>query len=466
MVKKLGEYKSVCPECLGVIVGEKYIENDEVVLEKKCEEHGVFKTVTSRNSDFYLGMEDFEVDRTKPTSPKTIREEGCPMDCGLCNEHKQHTCIAVLEVTENCDMNCSICFADSKKGGDYYEPSLDQIRDMFETVKERSDGSSLVQISGGEPTIRDDLPEIIRMGREIGIDHIELNTNGVRIARDPEFFKKICDEGIDSLYLSFDGVSDNVYEKRYGKPLLEEKVKAIERAAEAGVGVVLVPTVAKGYNINEVGEIVDFAKELIPAVKGVHFQPVSLFGRSPSWLDEDSRVTLWETAKAIENQTEGQIGVKNFTPTSCPSVHCDVSCLAILDENDEFLPLTDKTLGASGQVGDIAEKTKSSVENRWKGSRCGCESDPQELLDTMSSDDSCCEAGGWEDFVRRAMENYLTISIMDFQDAWTHETNRTEKCCIHVVVPDGRMIPFCNFNLTNKNGESLYREKIYSKYRD
>ncbi|OUJ19130.1 7,8-dihydro-6-hydroxymethylpterin dimethyltransferase [Methanonatronarchaeum thermophilum] len=464
MVKKLGEYRSVCPECLEVIVGEKYIEDGEVVLEKKCSEHGVFKAVTSRNADFYMDMEGFEVDRTKPTSPTTERDEGCPTDCGLCDEHEQHTCIAVLEVTENCDMNCSICFADSKKGGEYYEPSLGQIRDMFQTVKDRSDGSSLVQISGGEPTIRNDLPEIIRMGREVGIDHIELNTNGVRIAEDPDFFEEICKEGIDSIYLSFDGVSDSVYEKRYGKPLLEEKVKAIERAAEAGVGVVLVPTVAKGYNYQEVGDIVNFAKELIPAVKGVHFQPVSLFGRSPTWLDEDSRVTLWETAKAIENQTQGEIKVKNFTPTSCPSVHCDISCLAIVDENDEFLPLTDKTLGASGEVGDIAEKTKSSVENRWKGSRCGCESSPEELLDIDSSD-SCCEAGGWEDFVRRAMENYLTISIMDFQDAWTHETNRTEKCCIHVVVPDGRMIPFCNFNLTNKDGESLYREKIFSKYR-
>ncbi len=466
MVEKIGEYKSVCPECLEPVDGEKYIEEGEVVLEKECTEHGVFRAVTSRNSGFYMDMEEFDVDRTKPSKPMNDGGEDCPLDCGLCSSHKQHTCIAVLEVTENCDMKCSICFADSKSGGSYYEPSIEQIKDMFKTVKERSDGSSLVQISGGEPTTRDDLPEIIRLGREIGIDHIELNTNGHRIARDPEFFREICEEGIDSLYLSFDGVDDSVYEERYGRPMLEEKVKAIERAAEAGVGVVLVPTVARGYNFDQVGEIVELAKETIPAVKGVHFQPVSLFGRSPGWLGEDSRVTLWETAKAIEDQTEGEIGVNNFTPTSCPSVHCDISCLAILDENNEFLPLTDKTLGASGEVGDIAEKTKSSVESRWKGSGCGCESDKEELLDSLSSGDSCCEAGGWEDFVKRAMESYLTISIMDFQDAWTHETERTEKCCIHVVVPDGRMIPFCNFNLTNKKGESLYREPIYSEYRD
>ncbi len=466
----IGTTHSLCPECFKKIEAKKYIENDKVFLEKSCEEHGEFKTIISHDSDFYERMENFEVDRSKPEEVAEEVEDGCPQDCGLCPEHSQHTCIAVIEVTERCNMSCDICFANSNEDGDYFEPSLEKLREMYETVLEYSEGSSLVQISGGEPTIRDDLPTILQLGRDVGIDHIELNTNGYRIAKDKEFFSQLSDN-IDSIYLSFDGTNDEVYEKRYGRPFFDIKKKAIKRCGEEGIGVTLVPTLAADYNLNQVGEIIEFAKNHVPTVNGVHFQPVSLFGRSAEWVDQGNRVDLSMTTKEIEKQTEGEISVENFTPTSCPSVHCDVSSLAILDENNQLMPLTDQKFGASGEVPDIAEKTKSSVEKRWRKKRKeksqGKENKSSECCSTteFEASSSCCDSGGWEEFVKNAADNYLTISIMDFQDAWNVETDRVQKCCIHVVTPDNRLIPFCNFNLTDKSGNSLYRDEVYSDYR-
>lgn len=430
------------------------MEDGKVYLAKECNKHGLFKVLISDAADFYLEMESFNTNRVKPSRTVTAGGKECPFNCGLCTSHRQHTCIAVLEVTERCDMECSICFADSSaERNSVYEPSLAKVKDMFETVKKYSDGHTLVQISGGEPTVRDDLPEIISIGRKVGIDHIELNTNGKRIAEDSEFFKETV-AGIDAVYLAFDSVSDDVYRKRYGMKLFEKKRKAIRRCGDEGIGVVLVPVLAKEYNLHEIGDIIEFAKKNVPTVRGVHFQPITLFGRFPSWVGEKSRVTISEVVKEIENQTGGELKAENFTPTSCPNVHCDASSFSIVNSDKSLFPITHKSLGISGKITDIAEKTKSSVIKRWKGES------PSESISS-----TCCEPGTWGEFVQRAERDYLTVSVMDFQDVWSFEVERAQECCIHVVTPDERLIPFCNFNLTSEDGSSLYRKEIYSKYR-
>lgn len=211
---------SICPECFRPIKAIKYVENGKVYMKKECGDHGIFTNLVSKDVDHYRQMEDFfEVDRAKPKSYLTDTEKNCPLDCGLCPSHKQDTCLAVVEVTDRCDMGCAYCFASSSMD-DSSDPDMDTIRRMFETVKKCSNDPTCVQISGGEPTLRDDLPEIIKMGHEIGLSHIELNTNGSRIASDQDYFDEIVSAGIDAIYLGFDGVSDDVYFQRTGKNCL------------------------------------------------------------------------------------------------------------------------------------------------------------------------------------------------------------------------------------------------------
>ncbi|WP_406657639.1 radical SAM (seleno)protein TrsS [Methanolobus sp. ZRKC2] len=478
-MEQIGTVRSLCPECLKKIEGIKYVENNKVYLKKECADHGTFTSLVSKDVNHYLQMEKcFDVDRAKAREPLTDTEKGCPFDCGLCPSHKQDTCLAVVEVTDRCNMKCTYCFANSSTDASL-DPDMETIRKMFETVKKCQNEPTCIQISGGEPTLRDDLPEIIRMGKEVGITHIELNTNGIRIAKDQDYFDEIASAGLDAIYLGFDGVSDEIYMQRTGRNLIDVKTEVINRCEKAGIGVVLVPLVAKDYNLHEVGKIINFAAGKVPAVRGVHFQPVFYSGRSPE--EKENRVTILELLEAIEEQTDGQLKVDNFTPSLMPHAHCGATCLTLID-NGGYLPLTNISSGAVKSASDVASKTKKSIMGRWKGLEKENDSKPscsdllikgsccEKPLSDITVKGSCCEKplndilpkskpsqSGWADFIEMSMNNYLTISTMAFQDVWSYEQDRVENCCIHVVTQDGRFIPFCNYNMTSCNGDFLYR---------
>lgn len=477
-MEPISTVESLCPECLGIIGGIKYVEDGKVYINKECPDHGSFTTLICEDVGHYRQMEEcFDVNRSRARASLTDRERGCPFDCGLCPSHKQDTCLAVVEVTDRCDMGCTYCFASSSINKSL-DPDMETIRSMFDTVKKCQNKPTCIQISGGEPTMRDDLPEIIRMGKEVGIDHIELNTNGRRIATDQDYFNRIASAGIDAIYLGFDGVSDDIYKQRTGKKLFDFKAEVINRCEKVGIGVVLVPLVARNYNLHQVGKIIEFAGSRVPTVRGVHFQPVFYSGRAPS--GREGRITILELLREIEKQTNGQLKVENFTPSLMPHAHCGATCLVVID-NGGFLPLTNVSLGAVRSASDVASKTKKSIMGRWKGSEkdtqkssCGdmliksscCE----KTINQLTVRGSCCEksitevlqnnsrlGGGWADFIEKSMNSYLTISTMAFQDVWSYERERVENCCIHVVTRDGRFVPFCNYNMTDCNGKFLYR---------
>ncbi|MCS3923158.1 radical SAM protein [Methanosalsum natronophilum] len=473
-MEQIEKISSLCPECLRNISGVKYASDDgKVYIDKECEDHGVFTTLISKDVNHYHQMENFfEVDRASPKNHLGVTEKGCPLDCGLCPSHKQDTCLAVVEVTDRCDMGCTYCFASSLMD-DSKDPDMATIRKMFETVKYYSNDPTCVQISGGEPTLREDLPEIIKMGRDLGLTHIELNTNGVRIAQDQEYFDRIIDAGIDALYLGFDGVSDDVYMKRTGKNLFEVKSEVINKCRTAGIGVVLVPLVANNYNLHEVGNIIKFASNNVPTVRGVHFQPVFLSGRSPA--DQEAKITILDLLENIEEQTNGQLKVEHFTPALMATAQCGATCMTLVEGEGEFLPLTNIEQGSLNTSTDVASKTKKSIMGRWKGSsknednseavgsnKC-CGNTPLTTV-TVPQESSCCrsttKSNGWAEFIEMSKNRYLTISTMAFQDVWSYEKGRIENCCIHVVTKDGKFVPFCNYNLSSCNGEYLYRDQI------
>jgi len=451
----VGETDSLCPVCLRKIPAKKVAEEDNIYLEKSCPEHGDFKILIWRGVDSYNDRYRFDVQRTPPKKFLVDSEKGCPYDCGPCPEHRQHVCIVVLEVTNNCNLSCPVCFAKSNENYNY-EPDLDVIREMFKTTVDYVEKPINIQISGGEPTIRDDLRDIIALGKEMGVDYIELNTNGVRLAKDIEYFRELKECGIDALYLSFDGLTDEVYRKINGADLLDFKLKAIQNSADLEVGVVLVPMIIPNVNDDQIGGIIQFAKKWIPTVVGVHFQPVSYFGRFPCTPKDEDRITIPDILKAIEVQTEGELKVKNFTPTSCPNVHCDSRNYSILMENGKLLPITSSSrpISADVQDKDVARKTRKALRDLWKYPEA-----------EESAGRACkCAPGSWAELLERAGTHYLTVSTMAFQDVWTMELERVLDCCIYEVTPDNRLIPFCLFNASSLDGETLYRHRILSKF--
>lgn len=451
MVDKIGETNTLCPVCMKTIKAEKIAEDDVVYIVKTCPEHGSWKVKIWNGVEHYKYLYEFAAVPKTPEKFAVPQIKDCPHDCGLCNQHMQHSCLNVVEVTNHCNLNCPICFATANGCGYDYHPDMETIRGMFKTVVDYVKSPRCIQLSGGEPTVRDDLPEIVRMAKEMGIEHVEVNTNAVRIAKDIEYLRALKEAGVDDFYMQFDGTKDDIYLQTRGKSLFELKEQAIANCAEVGIGITLVVTVSPNINLDHVGEIIKYAATKVPTVKGVHFQPISYFGRYPVDPENDDRVTIPELAQAIEKQTKGMLKADNFIPTSCSNVHCDMKSLSVVLPDHSLFPLTTMALGPPKKTDDVADKTRGEVSQFWRFIENSMDGE-----DENRSDD-----GSWRTFVSRAKTHYLTVSAMAFQDVWTGETDRWERCCIHVVTLDGRLIPFCLFNVTNNEGETLYRKKTF-----
>lgn len=437
---------SLCPICLARIPAEKRQDGDDLFLEKRCPEHGEFTTLIWRGGPDPAGWSRPKAVVHAP-SPHQGASRGCPFDCGICSEHLQQSCTVLIEVTSRCNLSCPFCFADSGTGSTS-DPSLDDLAARFRTALVKSGPHNIVQLSGGEPTMRDDLPEIIAMGRDIGFPFIQLNTNGVRLAEDPAYAAELRRAGLFSVFLQFDGTDDRVYLAIRGTALLEQKLAAIEHCAAAGLGIVLVPTIVKNVNTDTIGAILKLALEYAPAVRGVHFQPAAYFGRHPEPPAAEERFTLPDLMRAIEQQTDGLIRAGQFIPPGCEHPFCSFHGNFLRRHDGSLKPLSIQSVDyccGNEQENVGTGKAVSYVVNQWAA--------PKPV--------SCCATKDSLDaFLENHRSNTFAISAMAFQDAWSIDLERVRECCIQVAVPDGRMIPFCLYNLTSTEGIPLYRNRI------
>ena len=445
MAEILPATQSLCPECLSVIPARRIEENGNVYLVKTCPEHGDFKVIIWRqNAQHYLDWAKGSERGSGAIRNYTTINKGCPYDCGLCPDHRTRACATVIEVTQNCNLACPVCFAGAEKKQSP-DPSVDIVRSMYQAILDGV-GICTIQLSGGEPTLRDDLPEIAALGREIGFKHILINTNGIRIAQDLDYLQRLKDSGAGTIYLQFDGVSDDVYRTIRGQNLIDIKTRALANCALVNIGVVLVPTVIPGINDGQLGEIIQFAKEWITIVKGVHFQPVSYLGRYPQTPEDYDRITIPEIITKLETQTRGELKIKDFQPRQVEESHCGFSGIFILTEEGKLLALTGNSKKGADKrkpTGEIPEEsTRRFMAQHWQ------------------IDDCCCQTGGGNDFLDQLLHNNITISGMPFQDVWNIDLERLRSCCIHVVTPDRRIIPFCAYYLTNTTGQRLFSSNL------
>ena len=457
----LGRTQSVCPVCLARVPAERVREGDQVFLRKTCREHGDFKTVIWRGKPDYLSWQQ----QKRPEHPKlclTEVKKGCPFDCGLCPDHRQQVCCALIEVTQRCNLGCPVCFADAgeRRGATAAEglhggqrkdrdPTVEELLRQLKTIR-GSTGSCNIQLSGGEPTVRDDLPDIIRAARSLGYTFFQLNTNGIRLGEDPDYVQALKEAGLGWVFLQFDGTTDQVYRRLRGRSLLKDKQKAIESCGRQQLGVVLVPTLVPGVNTDHVGDIVRYALKGMPIIRGVHFQPVSYFGRYPVPPQDKDRITLPEVLTALEEQTDGLLRASDFAPSDCESSVCSFHGDFIYMEDGRLTPSSKRLNACCGQECNRVEsvsKSRNFVRSRWRihsgSAPCG-------------SGSSRPQQDSWDAVLDRIRNYRLSITCMAFQDAWNMDLERLRSCCVSVI-DDGKTIPFCAYNLTSRDGHSLYR---------
>lgn len=422
-------------------------QGQNIYMIKKCPEHGEFRTLVWKGSTRIESWIRNKIP-AQIKHPITSVEKGCPFDCGICSNHRQHTCTALIEVTQNCNLNCTYCFADShalKKE----EPSLEVIQVQFTNILKVS-GHCNIQLSGGEPTIRDDLYRIIEIGKESGFTFIQVNTNGIRLAKDFAYTKKLKEAGLASVFLQFDGTKDDIYKSLRGRELMDIKKKAIEHCKELNIGVVLVPTLVPGVNVDNIGEILEFGMAHAPTVRGVHFQPVSYFGRVPFEPGEENRITLPEVMDEISLQTKGRIPIETLKPPGCENSLCSFHGNYTIEENNRIKSTTFRSsCGCSSEPAEEgAKKAITFVNKKW--------SSPAVFNTNKSIKVS--QQSDWDKILEQISNKSFSISAMAFQDVWNVNLERIKDCCIHVSTPDGRLIPFCLYNITNSQGEYLYRK--------
>ena len=289
------------------------------------------------------------------------------------------------------------------------------------------------------------MPEIIKMGKDMGFGFIQVNTNGIRLAEDESFVRNLKLAGLDSIYLQFDGTDDLIYLELRGEKLLDIKIKAIENCEKYGIGVVLVPTLVPGVNVGNIGDIIEFALGRIHAVSGVHFQPVSYFGRIPNPPKDGERITLAELMDEIEMQTHGKIKADSFRPPQCENSFCSFHRRYLVKADGELSALGVSSDCCSKKAEEGAKKAKIYVANNWAARQ------QKNQSETAATD-------SWDKILDNIKSGTFNLSAMAFQDVWNLDLSRVMDCCIHVVSPEGKLIPFCLYNITDTQGRALYRK--------
>ena len=438
---------SVCPVCLKRIPAERVFYEEDVYLEKTCPEHGFFKTIVWRGKPDYPSWFREKIPN-HPRQPSTQTQKGCPFDCGLCANHRQEPCCVLLEVTRNCDLGCPVCFASSGENRSV-DPDMEMVKMWYQRMLDAG-GPYNIQLSGGEPCTRDDLPEIIRMGKGMGFSYFQVNTNGLRLSTDVEYLKALKEAGLNVVYMQFDGTDDEIYRTIRGRAIFQQKIQCIQNCADLHIGVVLVPTIVPGVNDHDLGGIIRFALERQPVVKGIHFQPVTYFGRYPKAPANEDRITIPELLTNMEAQTGGLVHRDDFHPKGSENSYCSFTGNYIIQPDGALKLIHDKEESCGCRKPDDAKasvkRTREFVVRHWTY---------HEPPKTVSS--SGIALGGWDELLDHLQSHFFSISGMAFQDAWNLDLELLQDCCINIASPDGNLVPFCAYNLTDTEGRAVYR---------
>lgn len=294
-------------------------------------------------------------------------------------------------------------------------------------------GPGILQLSGGEPTMRDDLPALIAAAREMEFAGIQINTNGLRLAREEGYARRLKDAGASWAYLQFDGVTDAPYSILRGQPVMAAKERAIQNCADVGLGMVLVATLIPGVNTDQIGDIVRFALARSPAVRGVHFQPVSYFGRYPNAPEDADRFTLPEVVRALCDQTD-LFTPGDFRPTGVEHPSCSFNGVFRIRDGA-------RVEGSVFRHQETDTMRAAAILSRQWGFSMPEDTDPEKLDDF--------------DRLKLSMGEKMTISSMAFMDAWTLDVERLQHCPIKVA-HKGKLYPFCSWNVTSMDGTRLH----------
>jgi len=428
---------SRCPVCRAACPAEVWRVDEKVFLRRACPEHGEIETCISSDARFYwLAQGD----------PRNADDGGC---CGnACRVsdgavrgtlgrnasgkgdgpfEKLSTCLALIEIVNSCNLACPTCYANSPVGAgkNVNAVPLADLQRRIQGVIDRKGNIEILQLSGGEPTLHPQFFELLSWARENpGIDYLLLNTNGVRIANDGAFADELSrsfDYGGLQLYLQFDGVQLDGQQFLRGADLRETRRRAIERCGEMNLPITLAMTVTP-ENLAHLWSAIEFGLQY-PHVRGVAFQPMFESGRLPK--NGHRRLNTADIILAAVSQSGGQLRFEDFTPLPCGDPNC--ATIGYLLKADGRTYSISDFIDFEQVQGFLRDKVRYKLEDLMK---CGCDSEPLgELLREFELNET----------------NTFRLFIKPFMDASTWDEDRIDRCCTHVIRPDGKLDSFCRY---------------------
>jgi uncharacterized radical SAM superfamily Fe-S cluster-containing enzyme len=362
----------------------------------------------------------------------------------------------LLEVTRSCNLGCPVCFADSvtdscsAAGNTCCDPSLDTIATWLDSLYRRA-GACQIQLSGGEPTLRDDLCSIIRIGRDRGFSFFQLNTNGLRLAAEPSLAQQLKAAGLTCVFLQFDGMSDEVHKALRGAELQAIKEAAVEACAAAQLPVILVPTLARGVNEQELMGLIRYGIERSPVVRGIHIQPMARFGRVElpgAQLAEP--LSIAEVLAALETQSAGMIRAEHFSGGSAEHPACSFNAHYFITDDGNLVPSGTQHPSCCGTAQDAVEHAREIQARRWG----------TDLADALMPRPP---AGTMDEFLWQNKARSFEITGMAFMDEQTLDLERLRRCYLFIIDPQGIPIPFCAYNIAHRqNATQAYDSGVSS----
>lgn len=449
--------------CKVVIDAQVNIRDNKVYLRKRCRDHGWFEALVYGDAQAYMDSARFNKPGTIPLTFQTEVRDGCPSDCGLCPEHKQHACLGIIEVNTGCNLDCPICFADSGHQPDGYSITVEQCAQMLDVFVASEGEAEVVMFSGGEPTIHKDILAFVDLAQSKPIRVVNLNTNGIRLASDRRFVAALGERNGRAgkpvnIYLQFDGFDERTHLEIRGKDLREIKRRALDHCAAAGLTVTLVAAVERGLNEHEVGPIIAYGIEH-PAVRSVVLQPVTHSGRHVEF-DPLTRLTNSDVIELVTQQCPAWFRADDFFPVPCCFPTCRSVTYLLVDrtgERTEVVPIP-RLIDLDDYLDYVTNRVlpdpaiRGALEKLWSASAfIGADTTTRSLEATLE-----CEACGIDlpQAVRELDERAFMIVVQDFQDPYTLNVKQLMKCCVEQITPDGRLIPFCAYNSVG------YREQV------
>lgn len=475
---------SLCPACLAKVVATVAARGNEVWITKSCRRHGTFEDKYWGDLATFQHFAKWAHDGAGIQNPAISKDViDCPRDCGLCTAHTSHTALANIVVTNRCDLKCFYCFFYAAAMGYVYEPSLEQIRTMLRNLRaERPVPPNALQLTGGNPEMRPDLVEIIRMAKTEGFDHVQLNINGTRkLCNDLAWTQAVRDAGVNTVYLSFDGTTPKTNPKNHW-----EIPGCLDNCRKADMGVVLVPTIINSVNDGDVGNILRFGLRHNDVVRGINYQPVSLVGRITKADVKKYRITIPEVIDRLVGQT-GLVEPADFYPI--PTVTALTHFIEAMTGVPKYELTTHFACGAATYIfkdGDRVVPIPRFVDveglmeyldakaDELKGGRSKALTTLKLIANIGRFIDKSKQPAGLNllSILKAvvARHNYralgelhhrsLFVGMMHFMDLWNYDIERVKRCCIHYAQPDGRIVPFCAFNVIPQ----WYRDEIQKKF--